>query len=176
MSQYRVFALQASDGTWGFRVNYVQGGQDTLCVRNMLQLSSKKQAIACAQAHLLLLTNGDPGKTLDNPVEGLKLRDIDVQLFVASFEEGHSVTLSAFTKAGERITTFSSSTIPESADAVERLIEVLPRGLELIARTLSEFGMHVPPDWAASILVRGTDAAFVQRVRKAVGDASQYHE
>jgi hypothetical protein len=139
-----------------------------MVVRNVLQLKSEKQAMACAEAHLILLTNGAPGKVLGNPVAGCRLHEIDVRLFVQSREEGHIVTLSAFTKKGEQITTFTSNIFHTSPEDV---VETLPRGLELIAKSLTSFGMEVPIDWASPLLIGGTDEEFVANLRKAVGSA-----
>ncbi len=168
---YRTFALKAPDGTWGFRVHYVQNGQDTLVVRNVLQLKSEKQAMACAEAHLILLTNGAPGKVLGNPVEHIKLHEVDLRVFVESTEAGHRVAVLAYTpanKTNEQITMFTSNKLCAS---VEDIIDVLPQGIELVAKALTSFGMTVPPDWAPSIILGGTDEEFVATLRKAVGGA-----
>jgi hypothetical protein len=165
---FRAFALKAADGTWGFRVHYVQNGQDTLVVRNVHQLKSQKQAMACADAHLILLANGSPGTVLGNPVEGLKVHQVDLRLFIDSRSGDHVVILSAYTPTNEEIMTYSSSIVCKS---VEDIVTLLPRGIDLVAKALVGFGMDVPADWASPLLIGGTDETFVETLRKAVGSA-----
>jgi hypothetical protein len=169
MSSYRIFALKAPDSSWGFRVHYVQNGQDTLIARNVAQLKSESQALALGNSILLLLTNGNPGTILGNPVEKLKLHQVSIQVHVTT-EETHRLEVSAFTPDGDLITAFTANGLRRSADEVESVADLLPRGLDLIAKALGEFGMAVPPDYAFTISIVGTDEEFAAKLRRAVGN------
>lgn len=168
---YRVFALKADDGSWGFRAHYVQNGQDTLIARNVAQLKTESQALTLGNSILLLLTNGNPGTILGNPVAGLKLHQVSIQVHVTSDERTHRVEVSAFTPDRDLITAFTASGLGRGADEVENVADLLPRGLDLIAKALGEFGMAVPADYAFTITIVGTDGEFAAKLRRAVGDA-----
>lgn len=162
----RRFALRAPDGTYGYRVLLHAHGHDLVLARNLHQCMSKAQAIAMADAHLTLLTNPSDKVQLEgNPVEGLKMKEIEVRVFIETSESGHAVSMGCFGPKNLMIVTYDSTT-PEPG--VPQVIAKMHDGVALLATALTNYGMSVPPDWTPNMKLFGTDETFVGELRDAV--------
>ena len=162
----RRFALRAPDGTYGYRVHLHAHGHDLLLARNLHQCLTQQQALAVADAHIMLLTNAEDKIELEgNPTDGMRLKDVQVRMRITTTSDGHCVAVGAYGRADKHIITYDSTTFETS---IPEVVAKMHHGIALIATDLQNFGMTVPRDWTPNIKLFGTDVAFIVELRKSL--------